>query len=426
LSDPLSAVAAHASGARAGAAKGAPTLACRADSGWPAVCNTPVDSTGASMTEKAKQRIVVAVGLVVVVGILAGVKAGQIVNMVRAGESFAPPPVAVSSARVQRAEWDAARAASGTVVAVQGVALGSEVPGRVHEISFESGALVKRGAVLVRLDTAAEEAQLASARADAELARATLARTAELRRGEANAVADLDAARARAKQAEAAVENLRAVIAKKSIRAPFDGRVAMRQVSLGQILTPGTPIASLQQVSPIYVDFWLPQQALREVTRGERVRLRTDTFPDAVWQGEVTTVNSEVDPATRNVLVRATVPNTDGRLRPGMFGSVEVQAAERRAVLTVPVTAVIYAPYGDSVFAIEQQPGQGGKAVTAARQKFVRLGERRGDLVEVVSGLAAGETVVGSGGFKLRNGATVAVNDALAPRPQLAPKPTDD
>jgi membrane fusion protein, multidrug efflux system len=378
------------------------------------------------MKSKTKQRIFVAVGLVVVAGILVGVKAGQIVNMVRAGESFVPPPLAVSSARVQGAEWDATRAAVGTLVAVQAVALGAEVPGRVRDISFESGASVKRGDVLVRLDTSAEEAQLASAVADAEFARATLERTSKLRRSEANAEADLDAAQAHAKQAEAAVANLRAIIAKKTIHAPFDGRVAMRQVNLGQILSPGTPIASLQEVSPIYVDFWLPQQALRDLKSGQRVQLHTDTFPDAEWRGQVTAVNPEVDPATRNVLVRAIFANDDGRLRPGMFGNVEVLSSEKRAVLTIPVTAVIYAPYGDSVFAIEQQKGQGGQTVAAARQKFVRLGEKRGDLVEVVSGLRAGETIVGSGGFKLRNGASVAVNDALAPKAQLTPKPTED
>ncbi len=378
------------------------------------------------MKSKTKQRIVVVVGLVLVVAILAGVKADQIVEMVRAGESFVPPPLAVTSARVQRTEWGAERDAVGTLVAVEGVSLGAEVSGRVREIDFESGGRVKRGDVLVRLDTSAEEAQLAAAVADAELARATLARTTKLRRGEANAQADLDAAEARAKGADAAVANLRAMIAKKTIRAPFDGRIAIRQVSLGQILAPGAPIASLQEVSPIYVDFWVPQQALRDLQRGERVQLRTDAFPDATWGGEVTTVNPEVDPATRNILVRATVANDDGRLRPGMYGSVEVLSTQKRSVLMVPATAVLYAPYGDSVFAIEQQKGPAGKTLTVARQKFVRLGERRGDLVEVASGLQAGETVVSSGAFRLRNGATVAVNDALAPRAQLEPKPSEN
>ncbi len=378
------------------------------------------------MKSKTRQRIVVVVGLFVVVAILAGVKVGQIVTMVRAGESFVPPPQAVTSAKVQSAEWEATRSAVGTLVAVEGVTVAAEVPGRVTAITFQSGATVRRGEVLVRLDTSAEEAQLAAATADEQLASATLERARKLREGEVNAQADLDAADARAKQAAATVANLKAIIAKKTVRAPFDGRISIRQVSLGQILAPGTPIASLQAVSPIFADFWLPQQALRTLAPGERVRLRTDTFPDAAWEGEVTTVNPEVDPATRNVRVRATVANADGRLRPGMFGSVDVVSAERRQVLTIPATAVLYAPYGDSVFAIEEQKDKAGKATTVARQRFVRLGERRGDLVEVVSGLKAGETVVGSGAFKVRNGITVAVNDALAPKAQLAPSPTEN
>ncbi len=378
------------------------------------------------MKSKLKQRIVVAVGLLVVVAILVGVKAGQIVTMVRAGESFVPPPTAVTSAKVQREEWEATRAAVGSLVAVEGVTIAAEVPGRVREIAFRSGAAVSRGDMLVRLDASAEEAQLAAASADAQLASATLARARRLREGEANAQADLDAADARAKQAAAAVANLKAVIAKKTVRAPFDGRISIRQVSPGQILAAGTPIASLLAVTPIYADFWLPQQALRTLAPGERVRLRTDAFPDAAWEGEVTTVNPEVDPATRNVRIRATFENADGRLRPGMFGNVEVVSARRREVLAIPATAVLYAPYGDSVFAIEAQRDAAGKATAVARQKFVRLGERRGDLVEVVSGLSAGETVVGSGAFKLRNGIAVAVNDTLAPKAQLAPRPTEN
>lgn len=378
------------------------------------------------MKSKTRQRVVVVVGLLIVVAVLVGVKAGQIVTMVRAGEAFVPPPQAVTSARVQSTEWEAARAAVGTLVAVQGVTLGAEVPGRVREITFQPGAVVKRGEVILRLDTSVEEAQLAAAVADAELATVTLKRSRRLRQGEANAQADLDAAEARAKQADAAVANLRATIAKKTVRAPFDGRISIRQVNLGQILAPGTAIASLQEVSPIHADFWLPQQALRDVTPGDRVRLRTDVFPDAVWEGDVTTVNPEVDPATRNVRVRATFVNGDGRLRPGMYANVEVLAAEKRPVLTIPATAVMYAPYGDSVFSIEQQKDPAGKPVAVVRQKFVRVGERRGDLVAVVSGLKAGETVVSSGVFKLRNGAAVAVNDALAPKAQLAPKPTED
>jgi membrane fusion protein (multidrug efflux system) len=378
------------------------------------------------MKSKTRQWILVIVALVVVVGILVGVKAGQILSMVRAGESFVPPPEAVTSAKVEATRWESAQAAIGSLVAVRGVVLGAELPGTVREVAFESGSAVKRGQVLVKLDTSAEEAQLASARAEATLTRLSLRRAERLRQGEANAQADLDAAEARAKQAEATVANLVATIAKKTIRAPFDGRIAIRQVELGQVVSQGTPIASLQSVTPIHADFWLPQQALAELTAGQRVRMRTDAFRDQEWNGEITTVNPEVDAATRNVRVRATFENRDGRLRPGMFAKVDVLAPEERSVLIIPATAVIFAPYGDSVFAIEEKKDQGGKTVAVARQKFVRTGERRGDLVAVEEGLEAGDTIVGTGAFKLRNGASVTVNNALAPRAQLAPKPTDE
>ncbi len=378
------------------------------------------------MKTKTKQRIVVAIGLLAVVAILVGVKAGQIVTMVRAGETFVPPPESVTSAKVEAARWEGTRAAIGSLVAVRGVTIGAELPGTVREIAFESGSSVKRGAVLVKLDTSVEEAQLRAAVADASLGRLNLARSRKLREGGATAQAELDAAEARAEQADATVANLRAVIAKKTVRAPFDGRISIRQVELGQILAPGTPIASLQAVDPIYVDFWLPQQALAQLTAGQRARLRTDAFPEGSWEGDVTTINPEVDAATRNVRVRATFPNRDGRLRPGMFGNVEVLSAEEQRVLTIPATAVLFAPYGDSVFAIEEKRDGAGKAITIVHQKFVRTGDRRGDLVAVVSGLREGERIVTSGAFKLRNGAAVAVNDALAPKAQLAPRPTED
>jgi membrane fusion protein (multidrug efflux system) len=378
------------------------------------------------MKSNGKQWVVVVAALVVAVVALAGTKAGQIVSMVRAGESFVPPPQAVTSAQVEQVEWEPTTPAVGSLVAVRGVVLAAELPGTVRQIAFESGTSVHRGDLLVKLDTSAEEAQLASAAAEASLARLSLDRARRLREGQANAQADLDAAEARAAQADAAVANLKAVIAKKTIRAPFDGRIAIRQVELGQVVSPGTAIASLQSVSPIHADFWLPQQALAKLRAGERVRARTDTFPEDEWDGEVTTVNPEVDPATRNVRVRATFPNGDGRLRPGMFVKVDVLSSERRQVLTIPATAVIFAPYGDSVFALEQKKDAAGKDAYVARQKFVRTGERRGDVVAVLSGLSAGDTVVSSGAFKLRNGTSVVVNNALAPHAQLEPTPTNE
>jgi membrane fusion protein (multidrug efflux system) len=377
------------------------------------------------MKTKTKPWLVAIIGLLLVILALGGIKAGQIKKMIEGGEAFIPPPEAVASAKVEAAEWESARAAIATLVAVRGVTLGSELPGLVREIHFESGASVKRGAALVKLDTSAEEAQLASAVADASLAGINLERARTLREGGANSPADLDAAQARAKQTKAAVAGLQATIAKKTIRAPFDGRVSIRQVELGQVTSPGTPIASLQSVSPIHADFWLPQQALAELTVGQRTRMRTDIFPGSQWEGAITAINPEVDAATRNVRVRATFDNPDGRLRPGMFANVEVLSPEKRPALVMPATAAIYAPYGDSVFVIEEKKDASGKVSHVARQRLVRLGERRGDFVAVISGLEAGETVVSAGAFKLRNDTPVVVNDALAPQAELAPRPTD-
>ncbi len=377
------------------------------------------------MKTKTKQWLGAVAGLVVVLGALVGVKAGQIGAMIASGKAFTPPAESVTSAPVQATEWQPSHPASGSVVAVHGVTLGAELPGTVREVTFDSGAWVKRGAVLVRLDTTSEEAALAGARADATLARLALERSRSLRQSDVNSQADLEGAEARGAQAAAAVAGLEAAIAKKTLRAPFDGRIAIRQVEVGQVVTPGTPVASLQSVDPTFVDFWLPQQALSSLQVGQQVRLQTDTWPGATWEGRLTTINPEIDPATRNVRLRATFANADGRLRPGMFANVEVLSAARQAVLLVPATAAIYAPYGDSVFVLEPTAEAGKPPGLVARQRFVRLGERRGDLVAVVSGLKAGETVVSSGAFKLRNGAAVVVRNEQAPGAELDPRPVD-
>lgn len=386
-----------------------------------------LSSTPGPAAARTRRRIWIAAiaGLIVVVAVLAGVKVAQISKMMGAGKSFAIPPEAVASAKVQASEWRQVQPAIGTVVAVHGATLGVELNGTVREIAFDSGASVKRGALLVRFDTSTEEAQLAGAEAEAQLARIARDRARSLRQADANSQADLDAAEARAKQAEAAVAGLRAAIAKKTIRAPFDGRLAIRQVEVGQSVQPGTPIATIQSVDPIYADFWLPQQALTALKSGQKIRMRTDTFPEATWDGEIATVNTEVDAATRNVRVRAVFKNADGRLRPGMFVNLEVLSTKERAVLLVPATAVLFAPFGDSVYAIEEGKDPSGNPTAVARQKFVRLGERRGDFVEVLSGLSAGEVVVSGGAFKLRNGAAVVVKNEVAPKAELDPKPTE-
>ncbi len=384
-------------------------------------------ATRLSSPVRSRRRITLLaiLALVTVVVVLAGIKVLQIGTMIKAGKAFIPPPESVTSAKAESANWPVATPAVGTLIAVHGVTLGSEVTGTVREILFDSGDAVKKGAVLIRMDISTEQAQLASARADEALAKVTLTRARKLRETGANSQSDLDAADARGTQAAATVANLEATIAKKTIRAPFDGRVAIRQVERGQVLSSGTAIASLQSVTPIYAEFSLPQQALANVKVGERVRAQLDIFPGSNWEGKVSVINPEVDVATRNVRIRATLDNPDGRLTPGMFASVEVLSDQHHPVTVIPATSVIYAPYGDSVFVVEETKDEAGKPRTVAHQKFVRVGERRGDFLAVVSGLSPGETVVSSGAFKLRNGMPVKINNSFAPDAELAPKPSE-
>ena len=360
-------------------------------------------------------------GVVLAVVALAGIKALQIGAMIKAGKSFAVPPESVTSAKVEAVKWRATRPAVATLAAVRAVTVSSELPGTVRDIGFESGSFVRRGDLLVKLDTSVEEAQLKAAEADESLAKETLQRQKILRERSSSTAAEFDAAQARANQTAANAAMLRATIAKKTIRAPFDGRIAIRQVELGQVLSPGAPIASLQSVNPIYADFWLPQQTLADLRVGMETRLTTDVFPGRSWSGAVAIVNPEVDPATRNVRVRAQFGNQDGALRPGMFANVDVLSPDERDMLVIPQTAVLYAPYGDSVFAIEEKDKQ-----LVAKQKFVRLGEKRGDLVAVTNGLEAGETIVSSGAFKLHNGSTLALHNELAPTIEENPHPSEE
>ncbi len=377
------------------------------------------------MTTKSKLWIAVVLGLLVVIGALAGVKAMQIGTMINAGKSFTVPPESVTSAKVELTDWRASRAAIGTLVAVHSVTLEAELSGKVTEIFFDSGVTVHRGQELVKLDSSVEQAQLASARADDVLAQQTLTRAKALREHGSNTPADLEAAQARAASTQAQIAQLQATIAKKTVRAPFDGRIGIRQVDLGEIVGPSTPLASLQSVSPIYAEFWLPEQTLGELKLGMDVALHSDAYPGQSWSGKITTINPEIDVATRNVKVRASVPNLDGQLKPGMFANVEVLSPDKRAALIIPATSVLYAPFGDSVFAVVEKKDDAGKTTLTAQQKFIRLGERRGDFIAVESGLKEGETIVSSGVFKLRNGSSLALKNDLAPDAQVRPNPLE-
>jgi membrane fusion protein (multidrug efflux system) len=362
-----------------------------------------------------------ALGLLVVLVALGGVKAAQIGAMVKQGKTFKPPPESVTAATVTAQDWPAERSTVGTLVAIRGVTLSSELSGSVREIQFENGTFVQQGDVLVHLDTSTEEAQLQGALADAKLSKQNLVREKEMKAGRAVPQAEVDAAEAKVVQSDSAVANLRALIAKKILRAPFSGRVAIRQVELGQVVNAGAPVVSLQTIDPIYIELSLPQQAMEDLAVGQKAQVTLDVFPGHSWVGKVTTVNPEVDVSSRSVRVRATLPNRDGRLTPGMFANVSVYSGVEHRVLAIPATAVIYAPYGDSVFVLQKKED----GTTIATQKFVRVGDRRGDFIAATSGLKEGDVIASSGAFKLRTGMPVTINEALAPPAELEPRPVD-
>jgi len=366
------------------------------------------------------------VGLIVVIGVLAGIKALQIGKMIVHGEQYVPPPQPVNTAAVHRESWQSLLTSVGSLEAVQGVMVTAELTGKVVHIAFESGTMVQAGDLLVQQDISSEKAQLRGAEAVRDLAKVNLERLSKLLTDEAISQSQYDAAAAKFKEDAAQVDNIQAIIAKKTIRAPFAGRLGIRLVNLGQTLNEGEEIVSLQSLEPIFVNFLLPQQQLPQIQRGLRVQVTTDALPGQIIEGEVTAINPQVDSSTRNLRVQATVANSQERLRPGMFVKVAVLLPVQEKVLAIPATALLYAPYGDSVFVVEEKKsekdGQSGKIV---RQQFVRLGEKRGDFVSVVSGLKEGETVVSTGAFKLRNGQAVVVDNTLAPEFKLIPNPAE-
>jgi membrane fusion protein (multidrug efflux system) len=373
-----------------------------------------------------KKILITVFGLLLVLGALGGIKALQIGTLIAAGKSMTPPPEAVTTAEVRADSWESTFNAVGSFAAVQGVTLGAEVAGTVSRIDFESGADVPAGAVLVELDTSVEQAELRAAEATADLALLNLQRARELREKNTNSQADLDGAEAQSKQAAAQVETIRATIAKKRITAPFAGRTGIRQVNLGQFLAVGAPVVSLQSLDPIFVNLSLPQQRLGRISVGLEARVTTDAHDGRVFSGKVTAINPDLDAATRSVKLQVTLPNAEGLLRPGMFGTVSVVLPEKTESLVIPATAVLYAPYGDTVFVVEDRKNEtSGEVSKVVRQQFVRLGAVRGDFVAVVSGLKAGEVVVSSGVFKLRNNAEVSIHNELAPDARLEPKPSD-
>jgi len=322
------------------------------------------------------------------------------------------PPTTVSSAVVKEEDWAPMLSAIGSVSAVQGAVVSTELGGVVEQINFQNGGEAKKGDVLVRLAARAEDADL-------QLARQDLERTRDLAVRKVISKAELDAAESKFKQKEGAV-------AKKEVRAPFDGQLGIRQVNVGQMINAGQQVVQLTALDPVYVDFALPEQFLSQLGNGLEVDVRVDALPDHDFKGKLTAVNSMVDSVTRNVTAQATLENPEHTLRPGMFAKAQVVLPAKGKALVIPGSAVSYAPFGDSVYVIEKKKDEKtGKESQVIRQQFVRVGESRGDFVSVTQGLKGGETIVSTGVFKLRNGMTVTINNDLAPKPQLKPNPVD-
>jgi len=372
-----------------------------------------------------KKKIAVTVtGVLIVVAALAGTKALQIRALIASGANFAVPAETISATEVKEESWESLVPAVGSISAVQGVELRAELAGTVRQIAFDSGATAANGQVLVRLDTTTEEAELRAAESQRELARLNLERARGLREQGVVAQADYDTAEAEFLRTGGVADVIRATIAKKTIRAPFAGRLGIRSVNLGQYVHDGDPIVSLHSLDPVYVDFNVTEQQLAQVQRAMEVRVATDATPGRVFTGKVTALNPEVDPSTRNIKVQATVQNGDGALRPGMFARVELVLPDVDTILSIPSTAVLHAPYGDSVFVVSDvKDEKSGKTVKQVQMTTVRLGSTRGDFVAVTAGLTAGQTIATSGVFKLRNGSPVAVDNSLAPDAQSAPRP---
>ena len=341
-------------------------------------------------------------------------------------ESFQPPPEAVTTIIARQEQWQGALGAIGTVAPVNGVMVSADLPGVVQKIAFDSGNRVEAGELLVQLDARQEQAQLAAAEARLELARLNLARIRGLREEGINSQTDLDTSVAEQKQAEGVVGEIRATIERKTIHAPFPGILGIRRANLGQYLKSGDPIVQLQSLDPIFVNFDVPQQDLVRVRTGGAVHVTAEGHPSIELTGRITAIDSVVDDSTRNVRVQATLDNPRGRLRPGMFVTARALLDAREQVIALPASAISYAPYGDSVFIVEDLKGPNGQAYRGVRQQFVKTGSARGDQIAVLSGIAPGAEVVTSGVFKLRNGAAVTVNNNTQPSNDPAPKPEDN
>jgi membrane fusion protein, multidrug efflux system len=370
-----------------------------------------------------KKLIIALAAFVLVVMALGAKKYAQIKEM--SSVSHVPPPSAVTTAEANTAEWHSYVHSIGTLAPVEGVTISADADGTITRIVADSGTAVKAGDLLIELDTTVETAQLAAAQARADLAKVNAERAKGLLERNTSSKSEYDMADATYKQTVADVAAIQALIAKKQVRAPFDGRVGIRLVNLGQFVARGRALMPLQKLDPIYVNFSIPQRQLPTLAMGQEVGVIIDAFTDKRFTGRVTAINSEVDAATRNISIQATLGNPQELLRAGMFARVEVQMSTAEPQVVIPATSVAYASYGNSVFIVEKMKGEDGKEYLGVRQQMVKLGPTRGDLVAITEGVKAGEQIVTSGVFKLRNKAAVQINNVVQPSSSATPTPAN-
>jgi membrane fusion protein (multidrug efflux system) len=369
-----------------------------------------------------KKFVIALLGFIVVVLALGAVKVAQIKKMSSAPHVM--PATAVATTEAKAVAWQPVINTIGTLAPVEGVTLAADADGTIVKIAAESGTSVKTGDLIIELDTTVEVAQLAAADARAALAKLQADRATDLVGKSTISAAEADSAKAQLSQAQADVAAIKATIDKKHVRAPFDGRVGIRMVNVGQFVARGRPLVPLQKLDPIFVNFSVPQRQLGSLTMGQKIAVKVDAFPTP-FPGTITAINSEVDSATRNVSVQGSLSNPDEKLRAGMFVQVEVDLPPGSPKIALPATAIVYAPYGNSVFIVEKMKGPDGTEYLGARQQIIKIGATRGDLIAIEEGVKEGEQVVTAGSFKLRNGAHVQVNNLVQPTENPNPHPAN-
>lgn len=359
-----------------------------------------------------KRMMIVIIILLIIFGAIFGLKYQQITEGMAAFANYSPPPVTVSANKAKTQNWQPYLNSIGTLTAVNGVEVSTEVGGTIKEILFKSGEEVSQGQILIKIDDQVEQADLKRFEAQLKLAKINYERDRTLLAKRAIPQTTFDRSKATLEEAVASVESTKAVIAKKTIRAPFNGKIGIRMVDLGEYVSPGTPIATLQDTNPLYVDFNLPEQDFPKLAIDQTVEFTVEAHNKDVFRGKLIAINSKVNEETRNLLVRASVSNEQDKLLPGMFANLRVLLPTTKPVITVPLTAITYSLYGDSVFLIKEEgKAEDGNPLLTVTRHYVKTGEERNGEVAVLSGLEAGAQVVTSGQLKLNNGTRIIINN---------------